>query len=491
MSVSVFFSNKNIQIVTGRSAGKNIRVDRMIETPMPENAILNGVVLEGGAEAISKALKEIWTSSKLKGSVDLIINSPQFISNRTEIPFIASTVKSTQYLDKLTESDEFGRFEDPLKGWYLLETDSSAKVRKVVTELAERKAVEKYIRIFSDAGISLRSVHDGVPLATELLSGCIGNSSAIYMIFDSHMLVTILYVEGKYYYDSTRRIFQARGTQEFSEEIRNNISGIKQFANSEHIKSPITDVYFAGLDSKDVSMLKAYLEDAEPSVRVHGTDAPSHIRFKRWGDRFSGFIYPVSGLISPDKGFSVLTAAKKSDESYAKKRELIKKAVPLLTLTFVMTLITAFMGVVYHHTLKRLDSINSYNSDITVIQSSNAYDDALRQAAEIGETQGGVNVLREAVDSYPIADSSVNNRILDAASADKVNIEFNSYDSTNGIFSITASSYEVEHINRFIAKLLSIDIFEDVDYTGYEWNDETETWSIKVICTLSAGSGEV
>jgi hypothetical protein len=40
----------------------------------------------------------------------------------------------------------------------------------------------------------------------------------------------------------------------------------------------------------------------------------------------------------------------------------------------------------------------------------------------------------------------------------------------------------------FIADLLDMDIFENVDYTGYSWNESDGTWSIKVICTLSGQS---
>ncbi|MBO7362597.1 MAG: hypothetical protein J6U41_04300, partial [Lachnospiraceae bacterium] len=139
MSISVFFSNRNIQIVVGKSKGKSIYIDRLIEAPMPENAILNGVIINEGGEAITRKLKEIWEVNKLKGNVDLIINSPQFISNRISMPVISKTGKATEYIEKQTNSDEFGRFESPLKGWYLLSVDKKAGTQQVVTEVAERK----------------------------------------------------------------------------------------------------------------------------------------------------------------------------------------------------------------------------------------------------------------------------------------------------------------------------------------------------------------
>ena len=487
MSVSVFFSNQNIQIVVGKCNGNSIHIDRLIESPMPDNAILNGVVVEGGAEAISYKLKEMWKANKIKGEADLIINSPQFIANRIEMPILTGS-KMSDYIAKQTQSDEFARFEEPVKGWYIIGTNSKEKTQSVVTEVAERTSIENYIKIFSTAGITLNSVHDGVSLATEMLSKCIKGATAIYIIRDAQMLVTILYENGKYYYNSTRRIFQQPGTQEFAEEIRSTISGIRQFAKSQHLESTINDVYFAGMEPDEVSMLQSYLSGIDHELQVHGTAAPSHVHFRKWNDRFSAFIYPVAGLCIPPKNYSLIKALRKNDESYTRKKELFKKSIPLIVLTGILALITAFLMVVYFNAKSELEQIENYNHDISVMQASMEYDALVLKAGREGAMQGGVNTLEDVLASYPVPDSSINEKILEAAKGEKVEVEFSSYDSGSGVFATTASSYEVENINKFIAKLLAMDIFEDVDYTGYEWNESDGTWQIKVICTLSAGN---
>ena len=484
MSVSVFFSNKSIQVVVGKSSGKSIYIDKLIEAPMPENAILNGVIIDEGDVAISRKLKEIWSANGLKGSVDLIINSPQYISNRVTMPVISKESKATAYLDK-QNSDEFGRFDQPLKGWYLLEVNKKEKTQTVITEVGERSFIETYTRIFANAGITLNSIHDGVSLATEMLARCVKDATAIYMIRDAQMLVTILYEKGKYYYNATKRLFQQSGTQEFAAEIRSNISGIRQFATSKHLESQITDVYFAGMTTDEVGMLQSYLAEAEPDITVHGTVAPSHIHFKKWNDRLSSFIYPVSGLVIPKTGFSILKAVKKNDKSYAKKTELFKKSIPVMIVCAALIVVTLFMLFVRLRTADRLREIENYNMNPSVMQSAMEYDALIKDSERLGIQQGGTDILREYLDSYPIPDSSINEQILAAAEKHNVSIEFNSYDAGSGIFSTTASSPIVENINKFIADLLEMDIFEDVDYTGYSWNDGDATWSIKVICTLS------
>ncbi len=157
MAITVFFSNKNIQIIVGKRKGRSVYVDRIIETPMPNDSIINGVVVEGGEDAISFRLKEVWNSNHLKGEAELIINSPKLISSRKEMPIISKISKATEYLDKQISSEEYGRFESPLKGWYLLNTNNSEKYQTVRTEKAEHKSIETSINTVNKANRTLAS----------------------------------------------------------------------------------------------------------------------------------------------------------------------------------------------------------------------------------------------------------------------------------------------------------------------------------------------
>jgi hypothetical protein len=106
--------------------------------------------------------------------------------------------------------------------------------------------------------------------------------------------------------------------------------------------------------------------------------------------------------------------------------------------------------------------------------------------ADIGTIQGGVDMLERDLDSYPIADSSINRMILTAAQRRNVTVDFQSYSSRTGVFSITASSTTVDDINQFIGDLLDMDIFESVDYTGYTLDSDGENWTINVVCSLAS-----
>jgi hypothetical protein len=81
----------------------------------------------------------------------------------------------------------------------------------------------------------------------------------------------------------------------------------------------------------------------------------------------------------------------------------------------------------------------------------------------------------------------VNKKIQEAAEQEAVGVVMDSYSAESGVFEIIAIAEDVEKVNRFIARLLAMDIFETVDYTGYTKNESDNTWSIHVVCTLAEG----
>ena len=85
MSVTVFLSNTNIQIVVGSGTSSGANVKRLVSVSIPNGAVLNGVVMD--ETALVAAIKECWKLNKLpKGDVTLILNSPQLRANFVDMP---------------------------------------------------------------------------------------------------------------------------------------------------------------------------------------------------------------------------------------------------------------------------------------------------------------------------------------------------------------------------------------------------------------------
>lgn len=484
MSEVVFLSNTNIQIASGSSSSDGVKVSKLISSPLPEGAVLNGVVMD--QEKLTEAIKLAWQANKLpKSEVTLIINSPQLRANRVDAPMLADK-KTSEFIERETHDSEYGRFQNPVTGWYVVDKDAKAKKQRVVYETAEIDFVNKYVEIFTNSGLKLKSIHNGVQLATEYFTKQASGKTVLYMILDGKSLVTIFFAEGKYYYDSTSRVFAQPGTPEFAREIYSSISSIRQFISAQHLTETVRDILFSGLTYSQVNQLANEILNIDSAADISLAQPPQGTSIAGDQTQFPFFVYPIAGLRKIDERLPILKNTKQTKKKKADGSGLGKLIVPFIT---ILAVVAVTYGVCLGIKLKKdsdLKELERYNNDPNIVAQVAEYDAMYNNMADIGKVQGGVDILKEDVDSYPLPDSKINNRIIEAANKHKVTVEFNSYSASTGVFSITASSPEVEDINIFIADLMAMDIFEKVDYTGYAITSDGSGWQINVVCTLAA-----
>ena len=488
MAEVVFLSNTSIQIASGSSTVGGVKVNKLFSAPLPEGAVLNGVVMD--KEMLTQTLKTVWQTNKLpKTEVTLIINSPQLRANRTDAP-IMSDKKTTEFIRRETRDTEYGRFTSPITGWYLISKDNKAKTQKVIYEMAEADFVKGYVDIFEKAGLKLKSIHNGVQIATEFFTKQSVGKTIIYMILDGNSLVTIFFAEGKFYYDSTSRVFSQPGTPEFAREIYSSISSIRQFMSAQRIEATVKDVVFAGLTQPQVSSLSNDILNIDSQIDVSLVPTPQGSSIAEGASAFPFYVYPIAGLRKIDERLSILKASKQNAAKESDKSGLMKLILPFAGILALAAIV--YVGALALRASKKseLKIINDYINNPDVIAQVAEYDAMYDNMAEIGTIQGGADLLHQDIESYPIPDSSINDRIITAALNHDVSVEFKSYSASTGVFSIVASSPIVDDINFFIADLMSMDIFQDVNYTGYTLintgeTDDSGTWQINVVCTLA------
>ena len=465
MSEVVFLSNTNIQIAVGSSAGNGVKVSKLYSAPLPEGAVLNGVVMD--RDLVTDTIKSTWQQYKLpKSEVMLILNSPQLRANRIDAP-IQADKKTTDYIARATADTEYGRFTNPVTGWYLISKDNKAKTQKVIYETAEFDFVKTYVEIFEKAGLKLKTIHNGVQIATEYLAKSAAGKTIIYMILDGNSLVTIFFADGKFYYDSTSRVFSQPGSPEFAREIYSSVSSIRQFISAQRLEVTLKDIMFAGINQPQVSSLANDILNMDSEIDVSIAVPPQGSTISDGPAAFPFYVYPIAGLRKIDEKLPILKASKQSKakgEGAGFSKKLILPFAGIIALALIAF---GVLTVIKLSKQSELKEINDYINNPTVV---------------------AADLLNEDITSYPLPDSSVNAKILAAAAAHDVQIKFNTYSATSGVFSITASSPIVDDINMFIADLMSLDIFYNVNYTGYNLvttEEDESIWQINVVCTLA------
>ncbi len=485
MSVTVFLSNTNIQIVVGGGSSKGINVKRLVSVSVPGGAVLNGVVMD--ETALVNAIKECWKLNKLpKSDVKLILNSPQLRANIIDMPLMPDK-KTTEYVQREIKDS---RLTKPVSAWYLIGKDSKLKTQKVIGETADAQFIDTYVNIFAKAGIKLVDIHDGVNLAINLLRGMTRNKTVVYMILDGTSLVTIFFSKGLYYYHSTKRVFNQPGSTEFAREIFGAVSEIRQFASAQKLDDAIEELQFAGLGEQQVVRLAEDMGDIDSNIKLSAVVCPSYVKVKSNAKQFPYFVYPVAGLAKIGSArLDILTANKKSADKFIKKQNALRVILPSAGFLLLLVIIYATLMLLVMQKQKQLNELNRENSEPQILTDVLRYQDITGVITGVGGRQGGLNMLHLYLDSYPIPDSEVNSIIRQAANKFNVKVIVNSYDAATGVFSIMAESTEVELINQFIAELMKMDKFEKVDYTGYQAindKDGNSGWQINVVCSLAA-----
>lgn len=489
MSVTVFLSNTNIQIVDGSGTNGGAKVKRLVSVSVPSGAVLNGVVMD--ETALVLAIKECWKLNKLpKSNVTLILNSPQLRANIINMPILPDK-KTNEFVQR--ESKD-ARFEKSISAWYLVERDAKAKTQKVISETADAKFINTYVDIFNRAGIRLLDIHDGVTLAINLLKGATRNKTVVYMILDGTSLVTIFFSKGQYFYHSTKRVFNQPGSSDFAKEIFGAISEIRQFASAQQLDDAIEEIQFAGLGEQQVVRLSDDMSDIDSNIKLSAVVCPSYVKFKENSKQFPYFVYPIAGISKiSNVRVDIMTANRKAEDKFVRRKKALRWILPAGGFLLMLVLTYAALFTINYLKQSQLKELNRENSDPAILENVNRYEKISDVITGVGARQGGLDKLHQYLDSYPIPDYEVNKIISSAASKYGVEIIFNSYNAGSGVFSITAQSEEVEKINQFIADLMTMDTFEKVDYTGYnaiKRKNGESGWQINVVCSLSARKTE-
>ncbi len=482
MKVNVFLSNSSIQVALGDLSGRKVKVKSLFADAIPDGTLLNGTVIN--ENVLQDTIKETWRKHAIKEkAVDLVINSPNLLARRIEIPILNGS-KALRYIDNEVDEKDFARFTDPILGWYPIGKKKNTQM--AIWEMADKEFLETYIRIFEAAGIRLNSIHAGINLAVNMMQTQVANKTVVYMILDGMNLTTILFANGAYFNNLNTRVYSIPGTSEFSAEIRNAISSIRQFATAQHIEETITNIYIAGLNAEDMNLLKSELQ-GYPLGDVLGIMAcPDNVVLSR-ADRFGDFLFSIAGFFGTTEGISLLESLRRGSKDYQRKRTITALVVPYAVVVVVLLLVTIGLLIYLGQKKKELATVQDYNMQMTIVQSAAEYDLLSQEAAKLGRAQGSVDLLKEFRDTYPIPDSTINKSIISAAALEDVGLVFDSYSADSGILEMIATAEDVEKVHKFIARLMEMEIFELVDYTGYTKNDADNTWSIHVVCTLAEG----
>ncbi len=485
MNTIVYLANQKIQIVTGTSNNYSVSVKKCYTFDAPEGCIINGTIMDPGL--FISYMKDLWAERGLPAKdVSLIINSTKFIGRTITMP-VMNDKKSIEYIAR--EYADMGREGDMIYSNIHI-ANAEGRMKKIYVEGIAPEFIAEYVDMFAEFGVKLSGVYSAESTLITLTKNTVArdNKTFVLLIADSMTLTTILWIDGAFYYYNQSRCFNDPGTIEYAQDIARSLSQLSQFMQANQIESPLEIIQIAGV--KEDSIYNQAIADA-------GITTP--VKFFSFSDRagsasdadLQNYTQAISGLYDGGKNNNFLlqmTQVKKEKETSNLGESFVKQIWAVVILFSLMVAIIAFLVAVNFARKKELREIEDYNSSYEVIMNAADYDMYQTRNEYLQKQYEAIASVEKNLASFPCGNSNVM-AVFEKCAKGYAEVQYEAFDAKEGTVVILANAANVEDINKFIQNLTAEEVFNSVDYTGYEYQEAADSWNIYVTCILAESAG--
>ncbi len=482
--ISVHLGNEEMYAIIASGSGKNITVNNIYTMPVSQGAIMNGVIVN--EDALKADISKFWEENKLpRKDVNVVVKGKQITMKNVVLPL----VKEKNAFDLV--SMEFSNVEKnkPVFDYMILDEDKKTKKMNTLAVITEADFINSYISIFSELKIKLSCISNDIINIVKLFNNIdteLKGETALLQFLDGNNIVSIILSQGEYKYSQSTRIFSDRDTADFVSEVVNSISTIKQFYMSTY-KEDINKVYLGGISDET-------LEKIGLSLSIYNTEAvrvpeSNNINFKTNGS-LSNYAMGIGAFVEAKKDINLFKRF--SAEAIEKKTSFLPDTKLLAgagVLVGFIVIASIFLLVRNHLLTKSLEECNAYINDA---QNQKMVADSANVVAENERLEKNIQTIADqkaVIKTYPAFNTTVKNMIM--ATQDSVtSFKINRFDSNSGVVRIEATCGVANFNNAIVDKLNTTGLFENVDYTGYSFDENENVYKVNVNCILKESIGQ-
>ena len=490
MSTIIYLYNSQIQIAVGKaSANPNgVSLQNIYTYTSPEGSIINGVMTD--IDALRTGLMAFITQNQIptKDTI-VVIESTKIAGKVIEVPKM-NEKKTMEFC--IREFADVGRtIQDSTFSFYELRPKSDATLRKVFAEAVPKEMLRDIAELFKPMGINLKGVYSHEGKLLSLFDKTIAKrfkSFSVHLISDNNMS-NFLWDDSSYQFHNGQRFFNAIGTPDFYEETSRYFRQIRQFMDIHKIEDHRDMIFYTGVTNDEYEY---YDRDNKEQGVNHFTQVLdlNLSKDRQMHDKANIAICAVAGLYETGKysDFIFNSRAEAGDDKSKDQNFILKSAILTSIVTILLifgVIVSLFMNAAMKNSFFKL---YDYNTSPSMTDQLYEYNETLKDNTELSGQLYSIDRVKEDVATYPAATDEV----LDVIQRDAVGyatVEITGFDAYKGTMNLTAKAADVDMINVFIEKLTKEDIFNEVHYTGYHYEEHEQLWNIDVICTLYESAG--
>ncbi len=251
MSYSVYISTDNLVIVKGKSNQKRIVVQSYSLLPLPEGAVINGMVIN--EEIVREKLIQARSEGILpRKNVRLVFDRSSILIKMLRVPEM-SHLQVLNFLEN-TFSTASNVREKLLYDYTLIEMEKTKGEGNLILGTAiEKSFIEEYIRLFSGAGIKLSSISIALNSIIQYQKTFNPGRRKTYILLfiTGENVFLVMFCNGYYNISNRYRLNSKKGSPQSLMELNHILSSIIQFNKAQKENLDIEYVAISGLQNNE------------------------------------------------------------------------------------------------------------------------------------------------------------------------------------------------------------------------------------------------
>jgi len=474
MKASIHISTDMVKVLSYTKAGHSIAVKDYLTYPLPEECVLNGVILDG--TPIVEGLKSLRSSKpELFSDVSLVIDGSFVYTKKLTVPgklnkLMYDEVIRDEFAEISTDSENLICDHFPL-------SDNEDGSKEILACAVEYAHVQAYLAIFNEADIKLTSVHLGILTVLQFIESRQDLSAIPFVlnVVDNLVQLSMIFQNGVNVFQSRTRLYgDDRAT--LVRSTLDGLSGIVQFNRSQNF-TELTNCYYLGLSPSDMDLVA--LDTSYPDIRFSALPIYNNASGAEQLPPGAHFAY-LNTLVPETK--SDMLANIKMLEKAKNRRKPKNRWLPIIagTAFFLLAVITVLWIMV--GTVE--SSSKKINNHLDKVASEREQIDGLKNdTSRINNLYEAVNSQKEETDSHPQVSRSLLDFITTTGD-NKVSINGINFNSESRTLSVACTSGSEYDGAIFVEDLKKNSMIDTVYYTGYSTGSDGEyLFTIDVIAT--------
>ena len=457
MRSSIHISKYAIKVIAYTKSGSNISVSAYHTYPLPEECIINGVIID--AAPINEGLFILKTSYPQSfKDVSLILDGSFVYTKRITVP---GKLNARLY-DRVVR-DEFSEVasdvDNLICGHFPLTVNADGS-RQILACGVENAHVQTYLGIFNTAGIKLSSVHLGVQALLRFIKVKPELSGVPFVlnVVDDVIMLSMIFQNGVNVFQSRSRLYgDDRST--LVRSTLDGLSGIIQFNKSQNF-ADLTNCYYLGLSNSEMDFFR--FNNDYPEISFSTLDVFRGAGAERLPpDAHLAYLGAMIPDSEPDLFHSIKMLEKVKKDERPKNRYIPIAAALALILAGALT----FMGIQMSTVERQVRDIKSYLNDPVTVAKREAIDAMLTDTYHINDLYNAVADKKADDALQPKLTRKLIDTIVGTGgwTVRVTGLEFKAYAA---VVTVVATCSERESAN-FVEMLKKDPGIEKVNYRGY------------------------